>query len=331
MRKIALMLVFMILTTCFSGAFAETVPTEYTSGDYTYIVLEDGNAQITGYTGTAETLEIPAQLDGYAVTSIGYHAFFNCWYPVQITIPDSITAIDDYAFEYCNSLTEITIPDSVVCIGANPFKDCHALDAIVVSPSHPALETIDGVLFDKINKTLICYPMVFENESYVIPEGTLGIGDAAFFHCESLTQIAIPNRVAFIGSYAFCLCASLEQVTMPDGVAAIGDYAFSDCRKLTQITIPDGVVTIGDYAFRLCSGLTQINLPDGLVSLGVGSFTLCENLTQVTIPDSVTFIGEFSFSGDRLFISYDEPTLIVEPGSYAETYAQKNDLPYELK
>ena len=35
-----------------------------TSGDFKYEILEDGTAEITGYTGSAETLEIPSALDG---------------------------------------------------------------------------------------------------------------------------------------------------------------------------------------------------------------------------------------------------------------------------
>ena len=42
-----------------------------TSGDYKYQVLDDGTAEITRYNGSATYLEIPLEIDGYSVTSIG--------------------------------------------------------------------------------------------------------------------------------------------------------------------------------------------------------------------------------------------------------------------
>lgn len=41
------------------------------SGDYQYILLTDGTAELTNYTAYAEFLTVPAQIDGHAVTSIG--------------------------------------------------------------------------------------------------------------------------------------------------------------------------------------------------------------------------------------------------------------------
>ena len=73
MRLILISLALLMIG--FAAAQAEE-PAVYTSGDYEYVLLEDGTAEITEYTGNASTLEIPAELDGHTVTSIGKRAFF---------------------------------------------------------------------------------------------------------------------------------------------------------------------------------------------------------------------------------------------------------------
>ena len=105
-------------------------------------------------------------------------------------------------------------------------------------------------------------------------------------------------------------------------VTSIGDGAFSVCSGLTKITIPNGVTSIGDYAFSDCSGLTKITIPNGVTSIRDGAFSNCSGLTEITIPDSVTSIGDYAF--------YDCTNLTIYgyTGSYAETYAKENDIPF---
>ena len=62
------------------------------------------------------------------------------------------------------------------------------------------------------------------------------IGEGAFFHCESLTDITIPNSVKSIEDGAFCQCSSLTSITISNSVTSIGYAAFWDCSSLTSIT-----------------------------------------------------------------------------------------------
>ena len=81
-------------------------------------------------------------------------------------------------------------------------------------------------------------------------------------------DIVIPEYITYknsnysvtsIGNSAFYYCESLTSVTIPNSVTSIGDWAFSGCSGLTSVAIPNSVTSIGDYAFYECSGLTSLN------------------------------------------------------------------------
>lgn len=133
-----------------------------------------------------------------------------------------------------------------------------------------------------------------------IPE-TLGnkpvrsIGDYAFYHCENLTGVTIPQGVTNIGDYAFEYCTKLRSLTIPNGVTSIGKTAFWNCNSMTNIVIPSSVVNIGEMAFFDCSSLRSVTLPDGLTRIRNGLFSGCTGLYSVNIPDNVTIIENTAF------------------------------------
>ena len=101
-----------------------------TYGNFGYGILDDGTVEITDYIGSAENVDIPAEIDGKSVTSIGSWAFGDCKSLTSVTIPDSVTEIGYSAFSGCSSLTSITIPDSVTSIGDYAFNGCAVLQVL---------------------------------------------------------------------------------------------------------------------------------------------------------------------------------------------------------
>ena len=68
------------------------------------------------------------------------------------------------------------------------------------------------------------------------------------------SEIFIPSAhndlpVTSIGPDAFYGCELIKSVFIPDSVTSIGDGAFVQCYSLTSIVIPDSVTSIGDGAF----------------------------------------------------------------------------------
>jgi len=97
-----------VLTEVFSGVtelvasgeeYEYTVPVGTSTTTLTYAYLDDRTIEITDCDTDAKgELEIPSEIDGVALTSIGRKAFYNCNYLTSITIPDGVTSIGSLAF-----------------------------------------------------------------------------------------------------------------------------------------------------------------------------------------------------------------------------------------
>lgn len=124
----------------------------------------------------------------------------------------------------------------------------------------------------------------------------VSIGSRAFFSCENLTSVIIPESVTSIGEFAFYYCDNIESVTISDNVNCIEKQAFYGCSSLKSITIPKGVTSIEESVFQFCSGLENIVIPQGVTSIGAGAFSVCSNIKYISIPDSVISIGQAAFS-----------------------------------
>jgi hypothetical protein len=145
------------------------------------------------------------------------------------TIPNSVTSVRYAAFEG-SALTNITIPDSVTNIGAGaPFAGCVGLTAISVDGQNSFYSSVNGVLFDKSQTTLIQFPQG-EAGVYAIPGSVTSIGVSAF-EGSDLSSVTIPGSVTNIGVQAF-YASSLANVIIGNGVTTIGDDAFASCSNL---------------------------------------------------------------------------------------------------
>ena len=99
-----------------------------------------------------------------------------------------------------------------------------------------------------------------------------------------------------IGNYAFYACNNINRITIPNSVTSIGDCAFASC-DLTYLFIPNTIVSIGVAAFADCDIMTNVTIGNSVTRIGDGAFAGCSRLTSVTIPPNVFSIGEFVFSG----------------------------------
>ena len=156
-----------------------------------------------------------------------------------------------------------------------------------------------------------------------IPTSVTTIDAAAFAGNNKLQSITIPDSVTELGAGAFILCENLTNVTLPNTISSIPYGTFAGCVSLKKIDIPSSVKTIEKEAFSM-TGFTEFIVPDSVTTIGYQVFSDCENLVKVTIPKSVTTIGKAIFEGCS-----DDVTIYGEKGSYAEKYANKNDISFK--
>lgn len=271
------------------------------------------------------------------VANIGRLAFFACDSLTTITLPDTLISIGELAFAFCplstitipnnvtrigyeafenSSIVSVTIPDSVIEMGSNPFANCKNLTSINVSDDHPVFELVDNVLFNKINKELVCCPRGLGINQYTIPDGTLSIGGSAFDSCYSLTTITIPESVTYIGDYAFMGCSYLTMDTIPNNITYIGVQAFSGINSLSSVTIPDKVTNIDAYAFSNCKYLTSITIPNNVTQMGANPFNNCRKLLNINISnDHPTYT-----TVDGVLFNKYEKKLVCYPCAFQEEH-----------
>ena len=258
-----------------------------------------------------------------SIISIGNSSFAECSNLENVTIPDGVTYIGSYAFSGCTKFTDIKIPSSVKKIDYYAFYGCTSLDNIKISNevSYIGQEAFydtgyynnesnwkNNVLY--INNHLISAKNDVSG-FYSIKEGTKTIASNAFWQCEKLTKITIPQSVTNICDSAFTGCIGLTNIIIPDSVTNIGREAFMDCKGLQNITIPNSVTDIGINAFHRCSNLKSVVIPKNVSTIGFLAFGYIENEYYATIKKEDFKIYCYS-------------------GTAGEKYAIDNGFKYEL-
>ena len=88
-------------------------------------------------------------------------------------------------------------------------------------------------------------------------------------------------------------------MTIPGSVKIIKEETFEECKQLKEIVIEDGVETI-EKSFKYCTALEKVTIPASVTEIDPNAFKGCENVT-----------------------------IIAEPGSYAESYANEQGIPVQ--
>lgn len=257
--------------------------------------------------------------------SVAADAFMHSYGLKSIKIPQGLSTIGNRAFYGCHNLAAITadevnetyraegncllkdidgiygddemvvlgcynsrIPEGVRYIGGNAFAGQKRLKSITIPSS---VEEIYGYGEEF---GAFAYSAL---ESITFAEGSqlTTIDSYAFYYCESLKSIDLPNSLTTIGEGAFLECYALESVTLGSSVETIGASAFN-CAPISSITIPASVTSIGKWAFYDC-GLEHVTLHCANVD---NWFSTYATIKEVVVGEGVENIVDDAFSGCNL-------------------------------
>ena len=149
-------------------------------------------------------------------------------------------------------------------------------------------------------------------------QGLKRIRNRAFYNCENLYSIKLPDSVQEIGKEAFMWDTNLCYVELGKGAYILRKRAFTHCSTLEKIII-DTCVSIEDEVFYFCDSLQSIKIPETVKNIGECVFQDCKNLTEITTDEK-----NYSYTAqDGVLYDKNKTTLIHYP-------ANKKDIRFEI-
>lgn len=176
-------------------------------------------AAVADYSGSERAVVMPGELNGLPVTKV-------------------------YAAGDAGKLIrELTLPDSMRINVDCMIWHFAAVDRFYVSDTHPEYISVDGVLYSRDGRTLVCCPPG-RMGVFAIPEGVETIGSCAFVN-SCLTAVEIPESVRTIQQLAFVNMMSMQTLEIPPTVETVEAEAIYQMKSLPDIRL---IVTEGSAA-----------------------------------------------------------------------------------
>ena len=253
--------------------------------EYVYLRTEQG-IEILEYIGQASVLEMPDELDGVPITSVGAGAFQQAYSLRAVTLSANISTLEDWAFADLYRLEQVMLGEKLTDIGENTFSGCVALREIY------------------------------------LPQGIEQLPQSTFEGCVNLRVLADPDSEIF----RLAQEAGLKTVNVlteydaflyekhGDALALCGYVMDEHTLSLPARYAGRDVTAVGTGAFG--AGRWIIDVPEGYTSLESGAFSGCTEL-DITLPRSVTFIAEDALTGCA------QVTIRGYVGTEAEAYARR--------
>lgn len=238
----------------------------------------DGDDKILiSYRSAESKLTVPN-----GVTEIYQYALYNNSSLTSIVIPESVTKIGSYAFYGCKNVTSVSLPIGLKNsdVGMQAFYGCNV----------PLLDTLKFEWIESENGySLVGYNCLFNTQKLVIPSTykdspVTSIGNSAFYNCDLLTSVVLPDSIKSVGITAFENCDYLAFNEHNNayylGTAENEFFALISAKDtaITGCTVHKDAKLLATAAFSHCSELESISLPSGLLYIDTGVFADCDKL-----------------------------------------------------
>lgn len=295
------------------GAFrASLLVTDLVIGNNVRSIGENAFYQCTGL----QSVTFPESL-----TNIGTAAFQGCNKLQSIVLPDHVSELPERAFAYCRALTDITFGEGLEYIGVRAFFECSALERVAFSDSVAYIdeeafasdEALVSVSFgsgiEYIGIRAFSPDPLLEEVTFSALDGALTIESYAFYGCEALKELDIPEGTVCIKDYAFHTTSSLERISIPDSLTEMGTNIIGYSKlwleqyEDTGIVYADNWISFASNDIR--SEITELAEPtiqEGTRGIANRTFANSGELQRVTLPASVKYLGRQAFYGcSKLF------------------------------
>jgi len=221
----------------------------------------------------------------------------------------------NYEIKNKNEVKSLTIPETYRTIpftnfDINELYECPLLEEIKVPDNHSKYKTVDGILYSKNMKTLLCYPKSKILDEYVIPESVVSINDNALKNIKFVKSLVLSDNIKTINDNQF-ENSNFENVIISNNCTKIGKSIFKNCANLSTLTIPfigsdidnlenslylfdkENNDSMNQYEFDnnlyYISNIKEINITN---SISDNSFVGLENsLEKIVLPESLTKIS----------------------------------------
>lgn len=148
------------------------------------------------------------------------------------------------------------------------------------------------------------------------------IRENAFYKCESIREIDIPDTVEVIGHHAFFQCSLLEKAELSENITEVSEGCFSECESLVSVDLPDSLKVIENDSFYNCISLSEVKFPSELESIGEDAFSGCESLKNIALGKKIATIGDYAFLGCESLERVYVPDNVVNMGIYCFGYGE---------
>jgi len=235
-----------------------------------------------------------------------YFAHKSEW---EYTIPEGVTSINARAFNIPSNLHRVIVPDSVIDIDMNAFSG--DIEQIYFLGNPPDMDqfVFPYIIIAGIPQwTTIYYP--YENELWL--------------------EFIDNNEEKYASRYVtFCPYNDESNILsyMASGTYENLKYFLSYNGEL--IITGEGEMVAGKnfYSYPWAGyrdNIKKIEVCDGVKSISNSAFVSCTGVSDLIIPKSVKIIGS-----DVLY-KYSALTIWGYSGSYAETFAKENNIPFKV-
>lgn len=179
-----------------------------------------------------------------------------------------------------------------------------------------------------------------------INERTKMVYDGAFYQCENLLSVTVPDGIVSVGvrgfgnsqflqfneydnalylgnednPYMILYKAKEETITacvVNEQVKIISAGAFYGCNELTEITLPESISAIERQTFKECGKLTNVKIPESVKRIGNSAFYSCRSLTDINIPNGELDIDNSAFADCGALSNVNLPNGLISIGNKA--------------